>query len=90
MASLWFPEAGDVSGNEEGIRACHDPLTPAAFITCQDCSSYLTFGCHSLHPNYGIREGNIELSEYYIKWEKIGPDLPDRNKIPDPFNLNPI
>ena len=35
VSRSWRWRVSPVSGNEEGIRACHDQLTPTAFITCQ-------------------------------------------------------
>ena len=99
MASFWFPEAWDgeclrylemrkVSGH---VMINWHPQPSSCVNRGRVCSSYLTFGCHSLHPNYGIRGKHWTFRILHQVGENwIGPDLPDRNKIPDPFNLNPI
>ena len=60
----------------------------------RDCSSYLTFGCHSLHPNDGIREtlnfqnitsrgrilDKISLTEIKILIHSIQIPLKERKK----------
>ena len=80
-----------VAGNEEYIR-CQGKMAPRAVITCQARQGlFLLFDFWlSFSASKWWDQGNIELSEYYIKWENIGQDLPDRNKNSDPFNSNPI
>ena len=50
--------ASPVAGNENisGVRANWHQKPSSRVKRGRDCSSYLTFGCHSLHPNDGIRE----------------------------------
>ena len=102
MASFWFPEAGDgeclrylemrkVSGH---VMINWHRQPSSRVNRGRVCSSYLTFGCHSLHPNDGIREtvnfqnitsrgrilDKISLTEIKILIHSIQIPLKERKK----------
>ena len=80
--------------NISGVRANWHQEPSSRVNWGRDCSSYLTFGCHSLHPNDGIREtlnfqnitssgrilDKISLTEIKILIHSIQIPLKERKK----------